>query len=316
MKKSLFLIIVTIPILFFYQNCAEVPLQKDLPGEEPYYGKGQGEICLSGPYANYTVDSFYVVNLNIGFKEDKLVLDSDADGLSDGDESALGFDPLKRRSSGGILDSLCSSLTGTNSCEVIRPGGCTETPNMLGLTDCDYRSLNLHSLYSHPQQGLDSDKDGIPDLVEILRGTNPNIRDETDDTDRDQILNSNEILRGTNPIYSDRNASVLTRVLASISKTSSTSCAGGEVWKINIDQIPFVRIPEFVDTTDSSNPVGALSLSHAKNENVILIYLKLRPQVGQSGNPMILFKALKINADIPEFVLDVNQFVKAGEVEP
>ncbi len=302
--------------MFFYQNCAEVPLQKEMPGEEPYYGKGSGEICLRGPYANYTVDAFYVVNLNIGFRDDKLVLDSDADGLSDEDEVVRGFNPVNRRSSGGILDSLCSSLTGTNNCESIRSGGCTETPNMLGLTDCDYRALSLHTLYSHPQQGLDSDKDGIPDIVEILRGTNPNIRDETDDTDRDQVLNSVEILRGTNPIYSDRNASVLTKVIASVSKTTTTTCSGGESWTVHIDQIPFVRIPEFSDSTDASNPVGALSLSHAKNENVVLIYLKLRPQVGQSGNAQVLFKGLKISADVPEFTLDVDQFVKAGEVEP
>lgn len=302
------------PVLFFYQNCAEVPLQKDLQAEV-YYGKGSGSICLDGSYANYTVDSFSVVNLNIGFNEGQLVTDTDADGLSDNDETSKGFNPLNRRSSGAILDSLCLSLTGTNSCEAIRPAGCTETANMLGLTDCDYRSLNLDSLYSHPQQGLDSDKDGIPDLVEILRGTNPNIRDENEDPDRDQVLNGNEILRGTNPIFSDRDASELIRVIASISKSTSQDCAG-ELWKIQIDQIPSVSVPDFLDSSDALLPEGALSLSHGKNENVILVYLKLRPQVGQVGNSMILLSGLKINPDVPEFILDNEKFVKAGEVEP
>lgn len=316
MKLVLIFIFITLPVLFLFQNCAEVPLQKDMPGEEPLYAKGVGDLCLSGDYANYTVDSFYVVNLNMILKEDKVVIDSDADGLPDEDEASRGFDPLNRRTSGDILDGLCLSLTGTNACENLRPAGCTGTSNMLGLTDCDYRSLNLDTLYSHPQQGLDSDKDGIPDLVEILRATHPNVRDESDDPDRDQILNSNEILRGTNPVFSDRNASMVTRVIASISKRTSEDCVGGELWRIQAEQVPFVRVPAFRDPLETLLPSGALSLSHDQNENIVLIYLKLRPQIGQSGNPVVLFKGMKISQSTSDFSLDIGELTEAGEVEP
>ena len=48
---------------------------------------------------------------------------------------------------------------------------CQAQPTNMGLNDCDILMLDLDRLTQvNPMGGLDSDRDGIPDLFEILNG--------------------------------------------------------------------------------------------------------------------------------------------------
>lgn len=317
MKKVSLLILIStgVSALFAFQNCSKVPLEAE-SRSQVYYASANGKICLTGSYDKYTVDSFYVVNLNTSFKDAELQADSDADGLSDADEVQKGFDPLNRRTSSQLLDSICLDLSGSNDCAANKPS-CTNTPNKFGLTDCDYKSLGLQQLYQHPDQGLDSDKDGIPDLIEVLRGTLPNVADDTGDPDHDLILNKTEITKGTNPLYADNNDSLSTRVISSISKNTGDKSCTGESWTMKIDQVPFVPVEEFTDPYDKMVPAGGLTLSHEKDENIAVVVLKIRPLLGTAGNAIILFKSLRLAPPTGlDFSLDFSQFSKAGEVQP
>jgi Bacterial TSP3 repeat len=51
-----------------------------------------------------------------------------------------------------------------------------------------------------PNQPLDTDRDGIPDWLEIQLGTNP----FSNDTDNDGVRDGDEIHQGTNPLLPDQ----------------------------------------------------------------------------------------------------------------
>lgn len=97
---------------------------------------------------------------------------------------------------------ICWNLAGNPNCAPNLPA-CSTVENPLGLSECDLKGMGLDSLYSHPVQGLDSDKDAIPDIVEILKGTLPNLTDNLADPDHDGLLNQDEIAQGSNPLFSD-----------------------------------------------------------------------------------------------------------------
>jgi hypothetical protein len=113
--------------------------------------------------------------LNIG--TDPLLVDTDADGLGDGVEVKQGLDPL--------------TMNAVNNCN---PTFDTDTDR---LNDCEERVLGTDGCIS------DTDGDGLPDVVELLGGTNPLIPEDLADDDRDGMTNIAEILAHSDPRSAD-----------------------------------------------------------------------------------------------------------------
>lgn len=301
-------------LLLLFQNCAQAPLEKATPSVAPFVVKGEIELCIEDP-ANYTVENLLIANLNMTPTRGEIAEDSDADGLADIDEEAFGFDPLKRRTNGKILDSLCLDLSGSSRCLDKVPVGCSSSSNILGINDCDLKTMHLDSMYDHPTQGLDSDKDGIVDLLEIMFGTLPNRHDSKDDPDHDGIVNGLEIQQGTNPTFSNSGLSPTDLIDYVVRKENAGSSCDGDLWTVTVDRLPLAGVQAYADPLNQESSVSP-ALSHEDNENVIVVFLKLKPLAGYTGNNKILFKDFKINRSVQEFKYYLKDFKAAGEVLP
>lgn len=315
MKKPLFLLIsIAAGILVFFQNCAKVTLEEEPLSEQVNYLAGKVSLCLDGLNSTKTIESIAVYNLNLVNKRGSMELDSDADGVSDKEEALYGFNPLVRHSTGKLLDRICMNLSTAAACASL-PVACTQTRNKLGLSDCDYKVLALDQLYANPDHGLDSDKDGMVDLIEILRGTLPNQADNLDDPDHDLILNQDEVNFSSDPQYYDGPPSRFETIARSDKLANDPSCSG-ERWEFKVAQLPWVKAPAVTDDLDSTGPSGSLSLSHPKNNNVGLMVIKLRPRLGETGYSKILFRRILLGSETPNLNGTMADFETAGEVEP
>lgn len=127
-------------------------------------------LARAGNHASYKIDSFYAMNLNTFVDSfGRVVIDSDADGVPDDQESALGFDPLVARSNGICLDGLRRDY----GC---RTFGCIVSYDRDGdgLNECEERTVETNP------DSADSDFDGLLDAHEVIRGLNPNRNEQND----------------------------------------------------------------------------------------------------------------------------------------
>jgi hypothetical protein len=294
-----------------FQNCARTGLETPQLAST-LNASGETSWCLQDDLNGYTVESFYVRNVNVVPWLGNLVADSDADGLPDSVEKQVGFDPQNPRSRSGALDRVCYNLGDNgNSCPMVA-ATCDPTPNALGMAPCDIQTLQLDQVYQHPTQGLDTDKDGIPDYIEILAGTDPKVIDNDQDPDHDEILNQDEIARGSNPFFADADlpTSLLTKANSQHLTGAAASNCSGELWQFEVDHIQYVPTLAI-----SSNAPGPLQ-SHNANENIILMVIKLRPNSGVSGNAKLYYQTFIVDSLSTTLPLDSSQLQLAGEVLP
>ena len=163
-------------------------------------------LFVSQSALEYKPDSFLAVNLTAMRKNGKIVADSDMDGVDDETELAAGTNPEHPRSSGvsGVLDGICHRLGGIKKCKEKRTKVvCNPNQfNPVGLSDCDYKLLSLDQM-NVGDWGIDTDKDGLLDFIEILKGTDPASPDMLGDPDGDGVITRDEIVRGTDPFVPD-----------------------------------------------------------------------------------------------------------------
>lgn len=112
-----------------------------------------------------------------GRGSDPLLYDTDLDGIGDGVEVRMGMDPL--------------TFTTVNGCN---PGLDTDYDR---LNDCEERVLGTDGCIS------DSDGDTLPDLVELLSGTNVLLPEDLADADLDGVTNVDEVTHHTDPFSAD-----------------------------------------------------------------------------------------------------------------
>jgi hypothetical protein len=297
-------------------SCTDVRLA-DLASFEKYqpsFAYGDGDLCLS---ENQTIMSLQASNLNTVVRGGTLLADSDSDGLPDEEELGLGFDYLLYRSRGVVNDRLCLGLTGQPNCQSVDVQ-CSGIENALGLNDCDIKAAGLDVLYDHPDQGLDTDKDGIIDLIEIREGGFPASKDDQNDMDGDGIVNREEYFQGTEIRRYDRDLPDRYRTIVEVNKLPDDPhrCAG-QIWAVKIKQIPLVGTELYNDPRDQVRP--GLKFSHPVRGNVILITFKTRPIVGE-GNGQIWYSYQTVTHS-PENIYQGLQFGQtdfhlAGEVLP
>ncbi|MCC6809077.1 MAG: VWA domain-containing protein [Deltaproteobacteria bacterium] len=166
------------------------------------------QIDISTPQAILQRRELVVYNPNAIIKDGVVQPDSDQDGLTDDEEAQFGTDPtlwdtdgdlvgdaIERfvRVPGSTFDPLVPALP-TECTLLANPGADSDAD---GLLDCE--EIVLRTEPSLP----DSDKDGIPDLVEVRRGGNALVDDALNDTDRDGLPNGDELKSGLDVSSSD-----------------------------------------------------------------------------------------------------------------
>ncbi|MGE0528586.1 MAG: hypothetical protein AB7G93_20940 [Bdellovibrionales bacterium] len=154
----------------------------------------------------YEPFNIQAVPLTTILRGEEVLADSDMDGVADIDETSPANARNPRSNPEGTLDGiynllvekgLLNSLTCSAAERALKPS------NYTGLTDCDVKALHIGSAITALTPGLDSDGDGVIDLVEVLKHMNPRVSEMSQDTDHDSVLNLKEILQGSDPFVPD-----------------------------------------------------------------------------------------------------------------
>lgn len=240
-------------------------------------------LFVSQSALEYKPESFIAVNLTVSRRGGQIVADSDMDGVDDAAEEAEGTDPQNPRSSGvpGVLDGICHRLGGKVACDEKRTKTTCDPNqfNSMGLSDCDYRMLGLQ-FQNAGSWGVDTDRDGMLDLIEIIKGTNPAVADMVGDPDGDGIVNRDEIVRGSDPFTPD---AFLPEYLLSLYKMNYVQAAKDAVcpmgyWKLEADRLVSV------DTQPVQNFNGPSAfLNHTRNEHKIVVFYRSVAQNSSSS---------------------------------
>lgn len=244
-----------IPIVF-YQNCGDVSLTSPVPAVKVQ--KLRGAFCGSHEAGDtFRIIDFYIINLNGRIGNDGVFsADSDADGLLDSKEAQLqslgyAYQPLNRRTF-GILDGLCYIKSSINCQSAGSPAVIS-----LGLFDTDFAGMT----------GIDSDEDGILDLVEILFQTSVLQADDIP-SDGDDLDNYEEIHVGRNP-NSDADSATGSQFLLNyqyypIGQTEA--CPENQVsYEFEVFNLPLADTSAFSSLEEPR-------LNHEAGENIFMIY--------------------------------------------
>lgn len=240
--------------------------------------------------SNYTFSLPIVVNLTAVPSKDKLVIDSDADGVADSVEDALGWNKLNARSQ-GVLDGLCYNFLSGANCTPPTGVNCN-TKVGLGLNLCDQEVAKRIWGNSNLLTGFDSDSDGVTDFIEIIRGTNPMLSDVNLDSDQDGVKNLREILNGTDPF--DKKTVIdshITQFGGSPVFYSQSQCAfEGEGRHANLDNVSFAKSLAF-DSAENE-------FDHTADENLVLVTFVAEPLgMNPVNNRLLYYVILKLNSE-------------------
>lgn len=148
-------------------------------------------------------------------------VDSDCDGLTDAEESALGTNPNKKDTDGdGLWDGYeagvtfnpdplnCDQQTFLNN--VYNPNGVVTNPSAKD-SDGDGISDSDEARYGTDPTNPDTDGDGLSDYAEVVAGTNP----AKADSDGDGISDGAEVIGGLDPLNpSDGQSGVVNQACA------------------------------------------------------------------------------------------------------
>lgn len=256
----------------------------------------------------FTLNQTLAVNINAINDKGVLLTDSDADGVADRNEDKEGFDKKNPRTF-GILDSLCrrSGVVPRSKCQSLFTAG-PEVFVVPGLTNHDLEAAQ--KIFGSPLSGVDTDSDGIPDYVEIVRGLNPIVKDAHLDSDLDGMTNRDEISRGLDPVNSDKiyKTDGQRTLKLSTQKLASSSCSAGKTsYGYALSSVKKTSTLGFADTS----PLD-ITFSAKANENQVWIYTLWKNEASARVPGILYLQSVKISGDQGQF----SSNVKLGEVAP
>jgi len=179
------------------------------------------DTALIDPNSQFQLRELVVWNANAILRDGVPQPDSDGDGLTDDEEAAIGTDPTKPDTDGdGVGDKIEYSLQYPGSeFNPLVAGKFKECVNLKapfpdsdgdGLNDCEEAVVGTSAFLQ------DTDRDGIPDPLEVLRGVYPLVDDRLYDTDGDGMRNGLELEQATDPSTNDSAAAVANAYTRSI----------------------------------------------------------------------------------------------------
>ncbi len=220
-----------------------------------------GSLDLAGLERPFELVSALATNRSAKARLGQLFADSDADGLTDEEEQALGTDPRNPDTDGdGLMDGV-EVRAGLDPLTIDVLQGCSawQDRDRDGLTECEEKLLGTDDCMG------DTDGDGLPDLVEAFAGTNPLQHEQNRDSDGDGLPNLLEVRQHTDPL-SDDLAFAASRSYAyevseqPIPPTGSSDaddpCPGRRRWKVRFSNIGLIQTLE-----TSDHPAGANQIS-------------------------------------------------------
>jgi hypothetical protein len=182
--------------------------------------------------------------------------DTDHDNINDWIEVKFGMDPL--------------TMDVINGCN---PVADTDEDRLF---DCEERVLGTDPCI------LDTDGDGLPDLVELNGGTNPLVPEDLDDSDRDGHSNVEEILAHTDPNSADIAFAQASGYGYSISDTDPADMSTMPKLLMTVDGRSCYAIDAYNITLVSTLPrPNAFGGTTAKGTNDIYLYF----MVGRANDP-------------------------------
>jgi len=155
----------------------------------------------------YKIKYLVAYNTNVRPGLELVYVDSDGDGLIDSDEAAHGTDAFSSDSDGdGLSDyfEIAVSSPGHRLDPLLQDSPCDSVgddpwpdTDRDGLTDCE------EYVKGTDRRMVDTDTDGIPDGIEFVMGTNPLEIQDTNDSDFDGMVDWLEVQKHTNVTSND-----------------------------------------------------------------------------------------------------------------
>ena len=215
------------------------------------------------------------MNRNALSRNGEVLIDSDGDGISDGDELTLGTEPTIADSDGDRISDGVELRMGlrpqftVDGANINVVTGCNAETDTDGdrLNDCEERVLGTDGCIA------DTDGDGLPDLTEHLGGTNPLIPEDLQDDERDGLSNVGEIETHTDPISADiafqKERGYGYSIVPAKPTPDGRACYDMNIYNITV-----------VPTLSHPSPDGS-GLTIPKGTNDIYVYM----QVGRENDP-------------------------------
>ncbi|MEW5803046.1 MAG: hypothetical protein AB1847_13175 [bacterium] len=249
----------------------------------------------------YKIKYLVAVNYNVRPGLELVYVDSDCDGLNDEEETEYGTDPNCRDTDkDGLSDffEIKASSPGHELNPLVADSPCDSMPDGIwpdsdrdGLTDCEefVKGTNRHI--------ADTDKDGIPDGIEFSMGTNPLPQEgqTTTDCDFDGVEDYQEVQRHTNVTSNDPRIREKYSYHYDIKDQGLVPISQGSSMQSYVRQYHFLI--SNIDIMDTKGRIGENGEYWRPGDNLIRFYIAEVPEDNPSSTPIFRMAEVVVNSN-------------------